>query len=134
MIVVRMIRGAGILFALLFVLPLFFTACPQQTDPRAEDPFELEGSDALVGTVWEWDGLWGYRTLTFETADAAVYRDGSYDPPEETRVRYVFDTKTGMGLMDVYGPFSKNGNKRLEFSDWKKYGHGAEYVLLEAGP
>jgi hypothetical protein len=114
---------------LLFVLPLFFTACPGQIDPRAGDPFDGEGSALLEGTLWEWDGAWGYRTLTFETAQEAVYRDGYYDPPEETRVRYVFNEKTGAGLMDIYGPFSRRGN-RLEFSDWKKYGHGAEYVLL----
>jgi hypothetical protein len=119
--------------ALLFVLSVFFAACPQQTDPRAGDPFNGEGSAALVGTVWEWDGAWGYRTLAFETAGQAVYSDGYYDPPETTRVGYIFNEETGAGLMDTYGPFSKNGD-RLEFSDWKKYGHGADYSLLGGKP
>jgi hypothetical protein len=118
--------------ALLFLASLLFTACPQQTDPRADDPFGGGGDGALVGTLWAWDGAWGYRTLRFESGTEAVYSDGYYDPPEETRVRYVFDEETGAGLMDIYGPFSRSGT-RLEFSDWKKYGHGAEYVWLE-GP
>jgi hypothetical protein len=120
--------------ALIFVLPMLFAACPGQIDPRAGDPFEEEGSAVLVGTLWEWDGSWGYRTLTFESETEAVYSDGYYDPPEKTRVKYIFNEKTGAGLMDVYGPFSRNGNDRLEFSDWKKYGHGAEYVLIGKTP
>jgi hypothetical protein len=117
----------------LFLASLLFMACPQQTDPRAEDPPEGAGDATLAGTLWAWDGNWGYRTLSFETATEAVYSDGYYDPPEKTRVGYTFNGETGAGLMDIYGPFSKSGD-RLEFSDWKKYGHGAEYVLLEGSP
>jgi hypothetical protein len=115
--------------ALLFVLPLFFAACSGQIDPRSGDPFDGEGSAALTGTLWEWDGNWGYRTLTFESAKEVVYSDGYYDPPEKIRVRYIFK-ETGEGLLDIYGPFSKNGD-RLIFTDWKKYGHGAEYILIK---
>jgi hypothetical protein len=119
--------------ALLFAAALLCIACPQQTDPRAGDPFADPGDNTLVGTLWAWDGNWGYRTLAFESETEAVYSDGYYDPPEKTRVHYVFHQETGAGLMDIYGPFARNGG-RLEFSDWKKYGHGAEYVLLGETP
>jgi hypothetical protein len=114
---------------LLLVSPLFI-ACPQQTDPRAEDPLEGESDATLVGTLWAWDAAWGYRTLEFVKDTEVIYIDGK-EPPEV--VRYSFDGETGTGRMDIYGPFSKSG-KYLQFSNWNNYGHGAEYILLEGPP
>ncbi|MDR1909447.1 MAG: hypothetical protein LBQ35_05995 [Spirochaetaceae bacterium] len=120
--------------ALLSVLLYLLPACSQQIDPRSDDPFTGGISDTLVGTFWVWDSTWGYRTLKFESRNRALFTDDGHTPRLEVRVAYYFDEKTGKGALETYGLFTLGGDgTRLEFSNWKNYGHGSEYLYTEQG-
>jgi hypothetical protein len=115
------------IFALTF--SLFLSGCQQQADPRDVPPKYTHTQDhPLTGTKWYWDSEWSEnrRILFFNTADKMVYQDGS-----EFIESYVYDKNMKMGRIDAYGEFTViDDYQTISFSNWKNYGHGAEYKRL----
>jgi len=111
-------------------MALFFAACQEQIDPRdiqsgrpPPDP-----NSPLVGTMWHW-GDWGGTTLYFETPDTVIGNPGD---PGESSFTYSYDKATHNGQVDTLGRFTVTPDYgKMNFSEWRHYGHGAEFTRIE---
>lgn len=105
----------------MLVLLMFFTACPQQNDPRGGEPFrpgtdKPEGSydpgllSTLAGTKW----LWGASLLEFND-DTAIFRQNQDIP-----YAYTEDMTARTGVIITLGNFVISENfKTLEIIDYR---------------
>jgi hypothetical protein len=81
-------------------------------------------NDTLVGTEWIWDSQWGHAFLVFMTETTSI--NGSYND------WYRYDPAARTGEVEYMGPFRVSADgKKLDFTNYGGYGHGAPYVVRE---
>jgi formylglycine-generating enzyme required for sulfatase activity len=89
----------------------------------------------LAGTSWYWDSPWGMRIITFDTETHAIFDNYSNTGGEVYDDSYTYAPETGTGTIRggyPAGDFQlKNDNKLMYFSNYKDYGHSAEFYFME---
>jgi hypothetical protein len=136
--------------ALLFAVFLL-AACDGSSD-NDSNGYPLEPDpNVLAGTYWWWPSL----QLFFISPDRVMlYSTGAYYPYEGSPFRYTY-AAPGYAYSYTYNPLTKSGrindigeytggslgdfiitadNQNLYFSNYKSYGHDADFVTLRPAP
>jgi hypothetical protein len=95
--------------------------------------------DTLVGTRWKWDGSEWDRTLIFDTASHLYFDNYSNQPNGAVYDDYyTYDSTLGTGTITGGYPAGDfmllDENRIMYFTNYKNYGHGAQFRRIEDVP